>query len=74
MATLSDLSGLHDEGEAVMSRDVDRIIEFVNEITDIPPVYKRVLVNRIDPPPTQEELERARLEVYPNALPWKGRA
>ena len=48
-----------------MARDVDRIIDYVNRQTDIPPVHRQVMVNRLDPAPTQEELDRASAQVYP---------
>lgn len=57
-----------------MARDVDRIIEYVRSVDYIPPVLKQVLVNRIDPPPTRDELDRAHEQVYPNVRnndPWK---
>lgn len=57
-----------------MARDVDTIIEFIRRQDYIPPVHRQVLVNRIDPPPTQAELDRAKEQVYPNVRnndPWK---
>jgi hypothetical protein len=49
-------------------RDIDRIIRAIEEDDRIPPVHKRVLINRIEPPPTREELDRAQAEVYPGDL------
>lgn len=45
-------------------RDIDRIIRAVEEDDRIPPAHKRVLINRIEPMPTREELDRAKAEVY----------
>lgn len=53
-----------------MARDVDRIILYVREQTDIAPVQRQVMVNRLDPPPTQEELDRASAQVYPKEGAW----
>lgn len=52
-----------------MSRDVDRVIVYVRNLERerfLPPVMAQVLVNRIDPPPSTEELEVARAQVYPD--------
>jgi hypothetical protein len=50
-------------------RDVDRIIAAVEADSAISPVQKRVLINRIDPPPTREELDRAKRDLgYPYDL------
>ena len=45
-------------------RDIDRIIKFVEDDDRIPPVHKRVLINRIEPEPTRAELDRAKVDVY----------
>lgn len=45
-------------------RDIDRIIRAVEEDNRIPPVHKRVLINRIEPEPTRAELDRAAAEVH----------
>ena len=47
-------------------RDIDRIIRAVEEDDRIPPVHKRVLINRIELLPTQAELDQAAAEVYGN--------
>jgi hypothetical protein len=44
-------------------RDIDEIIAAVNRHPYISPIHKRVLVNRIEPNPTHEEIERARREL-----------
>lgn len=49
-----------------MSRDVDRIIRAVEEDDRIPPVHRRVLINRIEMYPNQAELDLARAQVYPD--------
>jgi hypothetical protein len=46
-----------------MARDIDRVIEYVNGLLELPPVMKRVIINRLNDPPTPEELERAKQEV-----------
>lgn len=46
-------------------RWIDDIIKAVREHPHISPVHKQVLINRIEPKPTAEEIERARLEVTP---------
>jgi hypothetical protein len=45
-----------------MSRDVDRVIEYVLELERerfLPPVMAQVMVERLDPAPTRDEIERA---------------
>lgn len=49
-------------------RDIDWIIQAIEQDGRIPPVHKRVLINRIEPVPTRDELDRARAEVYPDQL------
>ncbi len=46
-------------------RDIDYLINFIKTSERFPPVIKQVLINRIDQEPTREELEQARLQVYP---------
>jgi hypothetical protein len=46
-------------------RDIDAILEAVRREDRIPPIIKQVLINRIEPRPTPEEIERARQQVYP---------
>lgn len=46
-------------------RDVDEIMQKIREHPRIPPVHKQVMLARLDPPPTQEELDAARRIVYP---------
>jgi hypothetical protein len=50
-----------------VSRDIDRIIEYVRNLDRwfIPPVHRQVIINRIegDGPPTDEELARAKAQV-----------
>jgi len=55
-------------------RDIDRLIEFIQECDRIPPVHKRVLINRIESPPTREELDRAAAEVRAESAPAGGDA
>jgi hypothetical protein len=52
-----------------MNRDVDRVIDYINGLDYIPPVHRRVMVNRLDPRPTQAEIDRAAAEVYPERKP-----
>lgn len=50
-----------------MARDIDRVIEYVRDLERerfLPPVMAQVVVNRLDVPPTQAELDRARAQVY----------
>jgi hypothetical protein len=50
-----------------MARDIDRVIEYVRELERerfLPPIMAQVIVNRLDPPPSPEELDRAKAEVY----------
>jgi hypothetical protein len=49
-----------------MSRDIDRVIGYVRDLERerfLPPVMAQVIVNRLDPPPAQHELDRASAEV-----------
>lgn len=48
-----------------MARDVDAIIDYVKRQTHIPPIHRQILINRIDPEPTLEEIDRASDQVYP---------
>jgi hypothetical protein len=48
-------------------RDIDAILDAVRREDRIPPVIKQVLINRIEPRPTPEEIERARQQVYPES-------
>lgn len=49
-----------------MSRDVDRVIDYIKTIDDIPPVHRQIMINRLDPPPSKEELALACEQVYPS--------
>lgn len=49
-----------------MARVIDRVIDFVRALDYIPPVQRQVIVNRLDQPPTREELDRALAQVYPS--------
>jgi hypothetical protein len=54
------------EHNASMARDVDRVIDYVRELERehfLPPVMAQVMVDRLDTPPTNEEVERARVKV-----------
>jgi hypothetical protein len=54
------------EHNASMARDVDRVIDYVRELERehfLPPVMAQVMVDRLDTPPTSEEVERARVKV-----------
>lgn len=58
-----------------MARDVDVIIAHIKSLNHIPPIHRQVMANRLDPPPTQAELDEARQTLYPavkNLDPWKG--
>lgn len=46
-------------------RHIDEILEAVRNHPHIPPVHKQVLISRIEPEPTREELDRASAQVYP---------
>ncbi len=46
-------------------RDIDRLIDYVKDSEWFPPVHRQVLINRIEVPPTADELERAAAQVYP---------
>jgi hypothetical protein len=47
-----------------MSRDIDRLLDYVRDLDWLPPVHRQVVINRIDAgPPTQEELDRAAAQV-----------
>lgn len=57
-----------------MARDVDTVIEFIKNQSYIPPIHRQVMANRLENPPTQEELDKARNDLYPNIKnldPWK---
>lgn len=57
-----------------MARDVDTIIEFVRKQSYIPPVLRQVMIGRLDPAPTREEIDAAKAIVYPDIKhedPWK---
>jgi hypothetical protein len=45
-------------------RTIDDIIRAVREHPSIPPIHKQVLINRIEPEPTQQEIDLARSQVY----------
>lgn len=44
-------------------RDIDSVIEFINASDRFSPVEKQVLVNRITPRPTGDELDAARRQL-----------
>ena len=48
-----------------MARDIDRLIEIVrdDESLGMGPVLRQALISRIEHPPTEKELARARAEV-----------
>jgi hypothetical protein len=53
-----------------MTRDVDRVIDYVRELERerfLPPVMAQVMVDRLDPPPTGAEIEQAAKKVHVNA-------
>lgn len=57
-----------------MARDVDTVIAFIRNQSYIPPVHRQVMVNRLENPPSKEELDEAKAIVYPdvkNVDPWK---
>ncbi len=41
-------------------RDIDRVIEFVQEYYRLSPVHKQVLISRIELEPTEEEIVAAK--------------
>ncbi len=43
-----------------MDRDIDRLIEFINDADWLPPVHKHVLIARVEKPPTDEEIQQAK--------------
>lgn len=49
-------------------RDIDRVIEFIRRDSRIPPVHKQVLIDRIEQPPTRQELDAAARIVYPHVF------
>lgn len=50
-------------------RDIDRLQEYVRNCEYIRgPVIRQVLVNRLENPPTQEELDVASEQLYGNAV------
>lgn len=57
-----------------MARDVDTVIAFINNQSYIPPIHRQVMVNRLENPPSQRELDEAKASLYPdikNMDPWK---
>ncbi len=46
-----------------MARDIDRLLEHINGLEWLPPIHRQVLINRIEPPPTQGELDCAAAQV-----------
>lgn len=51
-----------------MARTIDDVIDYVRHFDRLPPVMKQVVINRLDPEPTEEEIERAARQVYPDAI------
>jgi hypothetical protein len=47
-----------------MARDIDRVLDFIRLESAIPPIHRLVLIKRCEVPPTPEELEAARTELY----------
>ncbi len=46
-------------------RDIDRLMDHVRECEYIRgPVIKQAIINRLEDPPTREELDRARDQLY----------
>lgn len=48
-------------------RDIDVIINYVNGQTSLSAVERRILVNRIDQKPTQDEILQAQAELFGDA-------
>jgi hypothetical protein len=42
-----------------MTRKIDRLLDFIDDMEDIPPVHREVLKARIEPEPSKEELDAA---------------
>jgi hypothetical protein len=54
-----------------MSRDVDRVIDYIRNLERerfLPPVMAQVMVDRLNSPPTDEEIERASRTVRARVL------
>jgi hypothetical protein len=54
-----------------VARDIDRVIEYVRELERervLPPTMAQVIVDRLDPAPTEDELERAADKVMAGVL------
>lgn len=45
-------------------RDIDEIIEYINQMDRLSAVHKRVLINRIEMFPTEQEIELGREQAY----------
>lgn len=57
-----------------MARDVDRVLDFIRTQAYIPPIHRQVMLDRLEKPPTNLELEAAKKKLYPevkNLDPWK---
>lgn len=53
-----------------MARDIDRLIEYIKREADyLPPVSKQVIINRLEPQPSQEEIDIARKTLYNLSVP-----
>lgn len=47
-----------------MSRDIDRLLDYVRDIEWLPPVHRQVVIDRIDVgPPTDAELRQAEVRL-----------
>jgi hypothetical protein len=54
-----------------MARDVDRVIQYVRDLERervLPPVMAQVMVDRLDHPPTGDEIEAAAAKVRTRVL------
>jgi len=54
-----------------VARDIDRVIDYVRELERervLPPVMAQVIVDRLDPAPTEEETELAAAKVRAKIL------
>lgn len=50
-------------GSEESMRDIDEVIDFVKASDRFSPVHTQVIINRLNPPPTQRELDEARRQV-----------
>jgi hypothetical protein len=50
-------------------RTVDRLIDYICEAEWLgSPTQRQVMINRLEAPPTREELDKAKAQLYPNEV------